>query len=120
MGTTITLDKRCYKAAADKARQMGRAPANFIESVIDAATLSFDEILAPVRKGFAKSGVAEQELGQAVNEARNAIHTGGPPEIAQVNPSAQRPRGVRLQCAGPGDRQCIVRPEEPTDFWSRA
>ena len=74
MGTTITLDKRHYKAAADKAREMGKTPETFIESLIDAATLTFDEVLAPVRKGFAKSGVTEDELDEAVNEARKAIH----------------------------------------------
>lgn len=74
MGTTITLDKRHYKAAADKAREEGKTPEMFIESLIDAATLSFDEVLAPIRKGFAKSGVTEDELDKAVTEARKAIH----------------------------------------------
>jgi hypothetical protein len=74
MGTTITLDKRRYKAAVDKAREMGKTPEMLIASLIDAATLSFDQVLAPVRNGFAKSGVTEDELDEAVNEARKAIH----------------------------------------------
>ena len=74
MGTTITLDKRHFKAAADRARELGKTPETFIESLIDAATLTFDEVLAPVRKGFARSGVTEDELDEAVAEARKAIH----------------------------------------------
>jgi hypothetical protein len=50
MGTTITLDKRHFKAAAEKARELGKTPATFVESLIDAATSTFDEVLAPVRK----------------------------------------------------------------------
>jgi hypothetical protein len=74
MGTTITLDKRHFKAAAAKARALGTTPETFIESLIDAATLSFDEILAPVRKSFARSGVTEDELDEVVTKARKAIH----------------------------------------------
>lgn len=74
MGTTITLNKRHYKAAADKAREMGKTPAMYIESLIDADTLTFDEILAPVRESFAKGGATVDELDHAVNEARKAIH----------------------------------------------
>jgi hypothetical protein len=74
MSTTITLDKHHFKAAADKARELGQTPETFIASLIDAATLTFDEILAPVRKGFAESGVTEEELDDAVSEARKAIH----------------------------------------------
>jgi hypothetical protein len=74
MGTTITLDKRHFKAAAAKARALGTTPETFIESLIDAATLSFDEILAPVRKSFARSGVTEDELDEVVTKSRKAIH----------------------------------------------
>jgi hypothetical protein len=74
MGTTITLDKRHYTAAAEKAREMGKTPETYIESLIDADTFTFDEVLAPVRESFAKGGATEQELDDAVNEARKAIH----------------------------------------------
>jgi DNA-binding protein H-NS len=74
MGTTVTLDKRHFKAAAARARELGKTPETFIESLIDAATLTLDEVLAPVRKSFAKSGVTEDELDEAVTEARKAIH----------------------------------------------
>jgi hypothetical protein len=74
MGTTITLDKRHFKAALAKARALGTTPETFIESLIDAATLTFDEILAPVRKGFAPSGVTDDELDEVVTKARKSIH----------------------------------------------
>jgi hypothetical protein len=74
MGKTITLDRQHFKAAADKARELGTTPETFIESLIDAATLTFDEVLSPVRKAFAASGVTEDELDQAVTRARKAIH----------------------------------------------
>jgi DNA-binding protein H-NS len=74
MGTTVALDKRHFKAAAEKARELGKTPETFIESLIDAASLTFDEVLAPVRKGFAASGISEEELDEVVAKARKAIH----------------------------------------------
>ncbi|MGA2231271.1 MAG: hypothetical protein ABSH22_10265 [Tepidisphaeraceae bacterium] len=74
MGTTVTLDKRHFQAAAEKARELGKTPVRYIESLIDADALSFDEILAPVRESFAKGGATEGELDEAVSEARKAIH----------------------------------------------
>ena len=74
MGTTVTLDKRHFQAAAEKARELGKTAATYIESLIDADTLTFNEILAPVRESFAKGGATEDELDDVVNEARKAIH----------------------------------------------
>ncbi len=42
-------------------------------SLIDADTLSFDEILAPVRESFARGGAMEGELEDAAKESRKAI-----------------------------------------------
>jgi hypothetical protein len=74
MGTTVTLDKHHFEAAAEKARELGKTTRNYIESLIEADMLSFDEILAPVRKSFAKGGATEDELNEAVNRARRANH----------------------------------------------
>jgi hypothetical protein len=71
---TVNLDKRRSKAAARKARELGTTPEGFVELLIDAATMTFDEILAPVRNAFAQSGVSESELDDAVSQARRAIH----------------------------------------------
>jgi predicted lactoylglutathione lyase len=72
--TTVTLDEQHFKAITKKAQEMGTTPEHLIHSLIDAATDTFDEILAPARKAFAKSGVTEDELDEAVNQARKAIH----------------------------------------------
>ena len=73
MGATITLDKRHYKVAADKAREMGKTPETYIESLIDADTATFDDILQPVRAAFAKGGATEDDLDEAVSEARKDV-----------------------------------------------
>jgi hypothetical protein len=74
MATTITLDNRHFKAAANKARKLGKTPETHIQSLTDADTLTFDEILAPVRESFLSGGATEDELDEAVSEARKAIH----------------------------------------------
>ena len=74
METTVTLDERHYRAAVEKARELGKTPGRYIESLIEAATSSFDEILEPVREAFRNSGVSEAELEDTVTKARKAIH----------------------------------------------
>jgi hypothetical protein len=74
MATTVTLDKKHFKALAVQARGLGKTPQGYIHSLIDAANLTFDEVLAPVRASFAKSGISEDELDEAVTAARKAIH----------------------------------------------
>ena len=71
--TSIILDDRRYKAASERARELGTTPEQFIGALIDAATMSFDEILAPVRQAFAAGSVGEEELDDAVTEARRAL-----------------------------------------------
>lgn len=72
-GRNIILDDRRYKAASERARELGTTPEQFICSLIDAATMSFDEILAPVGDAFAAGGVAEQDPDEAVAEARREL-----------------------------------------------
>ena len=74
MSTTLTLDKRHFQVVAQKARELGKTPQTYIQSLIDAVTLALDEILSPVRQGFAASGVTEDQLDEAVAQARKAIH----------------------------------------------
>ncbi len=73
MNTAIILDEKHFQAATEKARSLGTTPERYIQSLIDAADLTFDEILAPVRQGFRESGVTEDELDDAVNRARKDI-----------------------------------------------
>jgi hypothetical protein len=74
MSTTVTLDKRHFAAAVEKARELGKSTRIYIESLIEADMLSFDEILAPLRDSFSKGGATEDELDRAVTDARKAIH----------------------------------------------
>jgi len=73
MDTTITLDERHYKTAAKKARALGTTPKQYVQSLIDAAGRTFDEILAPVRSDFRRSGMTEDDLDHLVSDARKAI-----------------------------------------------
>jgi hypothetical protein len=70
----VNLDKRRSKAAARKARELGTTPEGFVELLIDAATMRFDEQLSLMREAFAKSEVTEDELDDTVIKARKSIY----------------------------------------------
>lgn len=72
---TVNLDKRRSKAAARKVRELGTTPQDFVELLIDSATMTFDELLAPVRDAFAQSGVTESQLDDAIAKARRTIYS---------------------------------------------
>jgi hypothetical protein len=74
MVAIVTLDKKHSKVAAQAARELGTTAEHYVHQLIDAANMTFDEILAPVRKGFRESGVTEEELDDVVNKARKVIH----------------------------------------------
>ena len=73
MNTTITLDARHFRVAAKNARELGKSPQRYIESLIAAADLPFDRLLEPIRAGFGRSGATEAQLEDAVIEARKAV-----------------------------------------------
>ena len=73
MQTTLTLDDQHFQTVAAKARELGTTPEGYVESLIDAANVSFDDLLAPAREGFRRSGATEEDLDAAVAEARRAI-----------------------------------------------
>lgn len=75
MSTTVTLDERYYRVAARHAKELGKTPSAYIQSLIAAATISLDEILRPVRKGFAESKATEDQLDAAVTQARAAVRS---------------------------------------------
>jgi hypothetical protein len=74
MGSTVTIEKRHFMAAVKRARELGKTPEGYIESLIDAATLTLDDVLAPARSSFRRGGATEEELDDAVAEARKAVH----------------------------------------------
>jgi hypothetical protein len=57
----------------ERARQAGVAPAEYVRSLImrELERPSLDEILAPIRQGFAESGLTEDELTALFEEARD-------------------------------------------------
>jgi len=73
MDTTITLDERHFKTASKKARALGTTPKQYVQSLIDAASRTFDEILEPVRRDFQRSGMSEDDFDHLVSDARKAI-----------------------------------------------
>jgi hypothetical protein len=73
MNTTISLDERHFKTAVKQARSLGTTPQRYVQSLIDAASQTFDEILKPVRDDFRRSGLTEDQLDEVVSDARKAI-----------------------------------------------
>jgi hypothetical protein len=70
MDTTVTLDASHSRMAADKARALGTTPEDYLHALIEADARSFDEILLPVREGFA--GMSDDELEALLGRARSA------------------------------------------------
>jgi hypothetical protein len=66
------------KALASKAKRQGKSRAEYVRSLVERDLLadqSFDEILKPVRDGFRRSGVTEDQLDEIVSAARKATST---------------------------------------------
>ena len=60
-----------------KAKSEGKSAVEYVRALIERDLLadkSFDEILKPIREGFRKSGVTQDELDELVNEARQAAY----------------------------------------------
>jgi hypothetical protein len=51
----VSLDEKHFRVAEEKARALGKTPDEYVRQLIDIDLLSdqsFDQLLAPVRKGF--------------------------------------------------------------------
>jgi hypothetical protein len=70
MDTTLTLDEFHYKTVVEKARAIGKTPAEYLQILIDADNLTFDEMLAPARKGF--EGMSDDDVNELVDRAQKA------------------------------------------------
>ena len=64
------LDEPHFKILAEKARALDMSPQQYLQALIDAHGRSFDEILAPVRKGFEK--MSDQEIDALFDRATKA------------------------------------------------
>lgn len=68
----LALEEKHFRAAEEKARALGTTPEQYVQSLIEADSRSFDEILRPVREGF--EGMSDAEIDdvfeRATGEAR--------------------------------------------------
>jgi hypothetical protein len=73
----IGLKPATLKAVQKKAKEVGKTPREYVRFLIESGLLAektFDEILKPVREGFKRSGITEDELDTLVTRARKDIY----------------------------------------------
>lgn len=73
----IGVKTSLLRAVEKRAKINGQTLGEYLRALIErdlSAGRSFDEILKPVRAGFKKSGVTEEELDLIVASARKEIH----------------------------------------------
>jgi len=72
---SVILDEDHFRAAEDKARSLGTTTAEYVTKLIDAERaveeLSFDQLLAPVRKGFDQ--LSDEELDTLFTDAKKRV-----------------------------------------------
>ncbi|MCI0388789.1 MAG: hypothetical protein MOB07_08500 [Acidobacteria bacterium] len=75
MDITITLPAELGMKAKEAAARQGWNLEEYVITAVELALekLSLDEILAPVRRQFAESGMTEEELTALVKEERHAM-----------------------------------------------
>ena len=70
----IGLKPTQVRAAARRAEREGKTPSEYLRTLVEkdllAAGGSFDQVLAPMRRAFARSGISEERLDQLVTKAR--------------------------------------------------
>jgi hypothetical protein len=66
---SVTLDEKHFRAVREKARAIGKTPKEYLQALID--TDGVDEILAPVRRKFAESGMSEDQLSDFLEEIKH-------------------------------------------------
>jgi hypothetical protein len=73
----IGLRPTQIRAVERRARKQGKSPSEYIRALVERDLRigdSFDDVLRPVRAGFEKAGVTEEELDGLVAQARKAVH----------------------------------------------
>lgn len=75
MELTITVPSEVERILEQKAAASGQDVKAFVESMVTTQALrpTLDEILAPIRQGFAESGMTEDELDGFLNEVREEV-----------------------------------------------
>jgi hypothetical protein len=72
---TIKITPEAKAALERRAAARGERIEDVVERLINQQVLhpSLDELLAPVRKGFAETGMSEDELDELLNEVREEV-----------------------------------------------
>ena len=72
---TITLPNDVTEVLEKRALADGESVTGYIEGLLKKQVVrpSLDEILAPIRKNFAESGMTEDELDELIESERQAI-----------------------------------------------
>jgi Asp-tRNA(Asn)/Glu-tRNA(Gln) amidotransferase C subunit len=76
MTLTIQVPKNIGAVLEEKAKNQGKDVAEYVENLIEKdidRRKTLDEILAPVRKDFAESGMTEDELDELIESERQAM-----------------------------------------------
>lgn len=76
MTLTIQVPKNIGAVLEEKARNQGKDVAEYVENLIEKdidRRKTLDEILAPLRKDFAESGMTEDELDELIESERQAM-----------------------------------------------
>ncbi|MDQ3322336.1 MAG: hypothetical protein M3525_07890 [Acidobacteriota bacterium] len=76
MTLTIQVPENIGAILEERAKGNGKDIAEYIESLIEQdidKRKTLDEILAPVRRNFAESGITEDELDELIESERQAV-----------------------------------------------
>ncbi len=75
MEITITVPEEVERALEQRAAASGQDVKELVEDIVKEQALrpTLDEILAPVRKEFAESGMTENELDELIRAERRAM-----------------------------------------------
>lgn len=71
------LPEGTREAIKELSQSKGKSSEEYLRTLIEADILSqktFAEILAPIREGFRKSGMTEDQLDDLFEEARQRVH----------------------------------------------
>lgn len=72
MSVVLELEPDVEVALTKKADAKGLPLSKYLETVVR-REMTLDEILAPVRKNFADSGMSEEELNEVIDRERQAM-----------------------------------------------
>ena len=78
--TAIQLPTETVQALSVIAREKGKTAEEYVRDMVDTEILAskpFAEILAPIRQGFAESGMTDEELTALFEEAREEVYQEG-------------------------------------------